>query len=361
MRLSYRSLFKIQTRHTFYQEAVSAADFRVRPTATTQTLLDQRGLVFRAESGRFGIYAEVVPGSEPARLSRAIDPENMVFGFELEAINPYLINISRLGHYRPGRELFYFDNLRHDQVGSELYLGDSVAGQRLGAPLALQSSTIVDYSFTNPVASAQLTLVDRFGNQLDSQLVSAPAGQGLLSSFRYDLADIPGVGPGRYRLQDNLGGDQQFYYDPQLFGGNVFGVIELFNRTDQLTPDSTNRVPNAYRFLDGDQVIVTGDFIFQLERRSTRWRYIVDKKYANNGISLAQLGVTGPVAFSRDDTPTQAVFTAQDPLPLGEVQQVVTLAHNGSQIRNLPNPTARSPVLGLAGIGNQFSDIYVSV
>jgi len=361
MRLSYRPLFKVQTRHTFYLGAASVDDFSVRPTAATQALLEQRGLLFKAEAGRFGVYAEVQPGSEPAQLSREIGSENLVFSFQLEAINPYLFNISRLAQHRPGRELFCFDNLRDDQADGEHYLGDSVAGQRLGTPLTLQSSSIVDYAFTNPVASAQLTLSDRFGKQLDSQLVEAPAGQGLLSDHRYDLSNIPGVGPGRYRLQDNHGGEQLFYYDPQQFGGRVFGVIELFNRTDQLTPDSTDRVPNAYRFLDGDQIIAPDFFTLQLESRSTRWRYIVNKKYNNNAITLAQLAVSGPVTFARDDTPTQTVFTAQDPLPLSEAQQAVTLAHNGTEIRNLPNPTSKSPLLGSTGSGNQFSDIYVYV
>ncbi len=361
MKLSYKPLFWVHLRHTFYRQGLSLSDFKVSPTADTECLLKDRGLLFRSEPESFAIFAEVIPDSDPPTLKHAIGQENLSLRFLLEPLHVYLFNISQLDHYRMGRELFCFDNLNNDQADGHLYLGDSVAAARLGAPVSLQTSAIVDYRFMTSVSSAQLSLFDRFGKQLDSRSVQAPPGQGMLTGYRYDLSSVLGMTPGRYRLQDNHGGGRLFYCDPGLFGGNVFGVIEMFNRTEQLTPDNTDRVPAAYRFLNGDQLIGTGAFSLQLEHRSTRWRYIVSKKYDNNSINLAQLTVTGPVMFDRADEDKRVVFTAHDPLPLAEAQQTITMSHNGTGIRSLPNPSLTSPVEGTAAEGIKYSDIYVYV
>lgn len=361
MKLCYAPLLQVQLRHTFYRAGQSVSDFRVRPTAATQRLLDDRAFLFKAARNQFGVYAEVTPDSDPATLRRAIDNENLSLRFQLEPLHAYLFNISKLDHYRIGRELFCFDNLRSDPADGRRYLGDSIANVRLGDAVRLQTATVVDYVFAAPVDSAQLSLFDRFSNQLDSRAIQAPAGQGPLKGYRYDLAKVHGMAPGRYRLQDDQGGALPFYYDPELFGADVFGVIEMFNRTGQLTPDNTDRVPATYRFLDGEQIISADPFTLQLENRSTRWRYTVSKKYDNNAISLAQINVSGPVAFNRADGPQRVVFTANAPLPLAEVQQKITLAHQGVEIRSLPNPSMSSPVDGSAAEGIKYSDIYVYV
>ncbi len=361
MNLCYKPLFQVRLRHTFYREGESRSDFKVYPAPDTAQLLEERGLLFRSEPGRFAVYAEVVPGRNPPVLKRAIGAENLVLRFVLEPLHSYLFNISQLDPYAVGRKLFCFDNLRSDQADSRLYLGDSLAAARLGDPLPLQCSETVDYRFMAPVSSARLSLYDRFGRQLDSLSVQVPPGQGTIDRFRYDLSKVPGLTPGRYRLEDDQGGEHAFYYAPGLSGGSPFGIIELFNRTDRLTPDGTDRVPSGYRFLDGDRIVGPEAFTLQLERRATRWRYIVTKKYKNNAISLAQLTVTGPVAFASASETQRVVFTAEDPLPLMEAQQKVSLMHSGTEIRSLPNPSPSSPLDGTAVEGIKYSDLYVYV
>jgi hypothetical protein len=186
-------------------------------------------------------------------------------------------------------------------------------------------------------------------------------GQTKISKYRYDISKVAGLTAGRYHVQDDQGGRLAFYHDPKLFGGNVLGVIELFNRTDNLTPDATDKVPAAYRFLDGDQLTGPRAFTMQLERRSTRWRYIVSKKYDKNSIELVKLAVAGPVVFNRADEDKQVIFTAKDPLPLSETQQKLVLMHDGVEIRGLPNPSLTSPVDGTVSGGIIFSDIYINV
>jgi hypothetical protein len=361
MRLSYHTLIQVHLRHTFYREGLSKADFRVSPTADTRDLLDARGLLFKAEADSFGVYAEIEPDSVPPTLKRAIGSENLCLRFLLEPLHGYLFNISQLDPYHLGRELFCFDNLTDDQADERLYLGDSVAGARLGAPVRLQTSRIVDYRFDTPVNSAQLNLFDRFDNQLDSHAVESPDGQGPLSGYRYDLDKVSGVRSGRYRLQDDQGGELAFYYDPQQFGRQVFGVVELFNRTERLTPTQTDLVPTAYRWLDGDQLVASEAFTLQLESRATLWRYIVTKRYDNNSIDLAQVSVNGPVSFDRADEAQRVIFTAQDPLPLAETQQTISLTHDGTEIRSLPNPSLTSPLEGTVDEGIQYSDVFVYV
>jgi len=360
MKLSYRSLISVRFRHSYYREGVSQADFSVRPTQATERLLQQRGLLFKPQAGGFSVVAEVIPDSDPPRLRRAVDSENLCLRFLLVAQHSYLFSISQIDQYRMGRELFCFDNLRNDQGDGRLYLGDSLEDERLGVPVPLQTSGVLDYRFAAPVASAQLTLFDRFDNALDTRSVQAPPGESV-DEYRYDLSGIDGLDTGRYRIADDHGGEHLFYLDSEQFGGNLFGVIELFNRTDRLTSDASNQVPTDYRFLDGDELTGPEAYTLQFERRSTRWRYFINKKYDNNAIVLAQLSVTGPVVFDRTDESNRVIFTAQDPIPLGEAQQAITMAHDGTAIRSLPNPSLSSPLEGSAEEGIQFSDIHVYV
>ena len=107
-----------------------------------------------------------------------------------------------------------------------------------------------------------------------------------IPEYRFELGDIQGLVPGRYLLSDNHGGSEAVFYAPDVFGRRVFAVVELFNRTDQLTTDNSDQVPIAYRYLDGDRIITIGDYCIQLESRSTTWRYNVIKKYSSNGVSF---------------------------------------------------------------------------
>ncbi len=361
MKLCYQPLFQVQLRHTFYRQGESVSDFQVCPTSDTKAFLEERGLRFRFEPGRFSVYAEIIPDSDPAMLMRSIGSENVTMRFMLKPLHPYLFNISQFDDYFMGREVFCFDNLRNDQADGRRYLGDTIAGSRLGEPVSLQTAEILDYQFSLPVASAQLTLFNRFDKQIDTVLVTAPQGVSTIDRYRYDLSKVSAMTPGRYRLVDNHGGETTFFYDPNQFGENVFGMIELFNRTDQLTPDVSNRVPNDYRYLIGDELVPQQQFSLQIERRATRWRYTVIKKYDNNPISLAQLSITGPVVFSGVNGSQQVVFTANDPLPLAESQQDILLLHDGSEIRSLPNPSPSSPVDGTTAEGIKYSDMYVYV
>lgn len=364
MDLSYKPLIGVRLHHTYYLDGRSVSDFRVRPSAETRLLLAERGLLFRAEPGRFTVYTQVKPETDPPLIAHELGSENLVLRFFLEPLHSHLFNITELQHYRMGRELFCFDNLGDHRDDSRAYLSDGLTGGSPGDPVALQTSQIVDYRLDPLNPPSQVTLFDRFENRLHSRPVQVPPGQEL-AAYRYDLSQVPRMNPGRHTLRDDRGGNHHFYYDPALFGVNVFAAVELFSRTDELTPDNTDRVPPAYRFLTGNQLTGLDDYHLKLDARETHWRYIVTKKYGNSGIGLQKLAVSESGVFDRSleppDEPTKVIFTTKDPLPLAEKQRTFTLEHDGSVVRGLPNPSPGTPLEGTGTEVLRYSDIYVYV
>ena len=63
-------------------------------------------------------------------------------------------------------------------------------------------------------------------------------------------------------------------HEPALEGRDAFAVIDIFSRTDRLTPDASDRVPVAYRFLSGD-ALTARTYTVGLPARATRWTYVV--------------------------------------------------------------------------------------
>lgn len=360
MRTVFHPLFEVRLRHSFYLSGSSISDFVVEPSPATRRALKGGGLVFRRLADGWAVYGEIEPDSSPRRLLRPLGTAGLRLTFLLLPANPHLWNISDLEGYRPGSAVFYFNNLFDDAQLGRLHLGDSVADARVGTPLPLIAGNDLTHPFGAPVQAAAVTVTDLFGRTVATSSFSLPDPAAETSEHRLDLA-AAGLAAGRYTATDDHGGSRAFYYDPEIFAGRPFGVVEIFSRTDGLTADESERVPAAYRFLDGDEVTGNGAYALQLESRSTRWRFNVIKKYTTNGFQLADLGVTGAVPFDKAVEADRAIFTSTDSVPLRDSRQPLALEENNDKVRDLPNPGATTPLAAGAAPGSYVSEMYVYI
>jgi hypothetical protein len=340
---------------------VADGDFDIRPTTSTARLLMELGLRVRKTPDGLVVYAEVEPASAPPTLLRPVGLDSIRLVFELRARNVLLLNVADLPPRQAGRSVFAFDNLRDDEESGRLHLGDSVAGVRTGDAVKLVSRNSYTHTFATPTAAATLAITDRFGARAATvDAVSADVGTPM-TEYRIDLSALD-MQAGRYRLDDGLGTVTNFYYDLDLDASRPLAVIDVYTHTTTVTPDATNRVPNAYRFLSGDTLTGFDAYYIQFEPLATTWRYIVTKKYDTNGIALTDLSIDGPISFSGSVSGTRAVFTSSTAVSLSATARGLRLMKDATDpVRELPEPGLSTP-LGRGATPTDFvSDMFVYV
>lgn len=361
MRVVYRKLFRIRVRHGWYANAETRGDFELAPTESTAALLDSAALRTRRYPDGLVVFGEVEPDSDPPALMRPLGAAALRFAFELRALNPALLNIAELPSFRPGRSVFCFDNLRQDIDSGRKLLGDSIANARVGAAARLVTRDMYTHDFAAPVAAATIRVLDRFGAQIASLDAKSPQPTAPLGEYRIDLAKIPKLVPGRYTIADDHDGSASIYYDPGLDASRPLGVIEIYSRTESITPNKSNRVPASYRFFAGDSLTGFDSYHLQFEALATTWRYIVTKKYTNNDIALDDLEIEGPLTFDKSVSDARAVFTSDAAVRFSETPRGLQLKAGNKEIRDLPDPCETIVLGGGAGPGSFVSDTFVYV
>lgn len=361
MRIAYRPLFEVRFRHAYYASGEIREDFSVVPSPATRRVMTETALLFKPAPDGFGIYAETVPDTDPPKLLRSLVAEGRPLAFLLHTLNARLVNISALPAFRPGQQLFYFNNLRFDQTGGRLHLGDSVADARVGEAITLVSGDVLTYPFSPALESAKLTIKDIFGETIDQRLVRTPEPGTPISEYRFELSKVAGMGAGRYAISDDHGGSKQIYYDRALSQQRPFAVIEIFDSTTLRTPDQSEQVPTEYRFVDGDELTGLAPYHIQIEGRATTWRYNVIKKYTSNNVTLAGLTITGDLDFSKVVETDRAVFTSDASITLSESVRSLSLMQGEEKVRDLPNPGLKTPLQQGANAGSFVSDLFVNV
>ena len=364
MTIKYDILFELEIRHTYYMEAC-AIDFDIIPTPECAELISRYGFVFRRSKCGFKVFAQVVPETNPAQLFNSPGDESLKFSFVMSLRNSYFGGVSEIASYHPSRQLFYFCNLYDDIEENNRFLGDHIDGARVGNPISVIKTHNLNYTFPNPVNAASFTLEDIFGNNypLEKQEFSFPNPADMTTSFQHALGSVPGIKSGRFLMSDNQAGSQAFYYNPELYGKDVFGIIEIYTNTNDFTEPSNNLVPEPYRFIENDAISGKGKYYIGFEASQIKWMYVCRKNQENtgNGISVDNLTVEGPVVFSKsggDDIEERRILS-DDPITATDQQVNVILKHNGIKIRDLPNPAMGST---LKSENNEiFYELYIYV
>jgi len=261
--------------------------------------------------------------------------------------NSYFESITDIPDFDP-RKLFYFSNLREDIDNQLLYLSDQISAQRIGVPVKNISTIQFTYTLQTPQNAATFQLEDIFGKELPLAVPSFqftnPSDEA--DTFQQNLSEVKKIQPGRYLMTDDHGGNLPFYYNPGLFGRNVFGVIEIYNNTSSLTVPSENRVPATYRFSDNGNITGKGKYRVGFSPSQVKWMYVCRKNPLNsgNGITVDKLSVEGPVTFSKsggDDVEERKILS-DNKIVSNEASVNVILKNNGVKIRDLPNPETGS-------------------
>lgn len=361
MRIAFKRLFRIRVRHGWYPDGGTHEDFDVVATPSTAVLLAALGLRTRAHADGLTVFGEVEPGSDPPALRRPLGAVSLRFTFELRARNARLLNITDLPPFKPAQTIFCFDNLREDVAAGRTHLGDGVAGARIGEAVTLVTAGVHMHPLGAPVVEATVTIRDRFGATVATLDARSPDPGASQSEYRLDLTALPSIVPGRYEITDNQGGVSRIHYDPGA-ASRPFGVIEIYTSTTGLTPDATDRVPVPYRFITGDTLTGLDPYYVQLEAVATTWRYLVTKKYVNNGIALAQLSIDGPIAFTGAVSGDSAVFTSTAAVRLSAARRGLKLLKQpAKELRDLPDPDLTTPLGAVDASPNFVSDMFVYV
>jgi hypothetical protein len=182
-----------------------------------------------------------------------------------------------------------------------------------------------------------------------------------MTEYRLDLAAIGRLAPGRYSIADDHGRTNPIYYDPGVDASRPAGIIEIFSRTEALTPDQSDRVPASYRFLSGEQLTGFDAYHLQLDALATTWRYVVTKKYTANPITLDQLAIDGPISFAKSVSGDRAVFTSDAVVRFSETPSGLKLKAGAQEVLDLPDPDERIVLGDGGGPGRFVSDMFVYV
>jgi hypothetical protein len=353
MRIAWFQLFRVRLRHGFYADGESKHDFACLPAPSTAELLRWHALRLHRFADGFGVFAEVDPSSLPnggdgqLRLRALQGDEVLRMQFQLVLLNPWLINFTELPAFRPGAEVFYFDNLRSDSASGRLHLGDSVAGARIGAPIGLVTGPEYTHRLPAPARSGRLELRDMFGKLVHVATFDFAGAPEPTPVHRLDLSAIDAAVPGRYRVSDDQGGARDIYYAPETFKARPFAVLEVFSTTKGIA-DGNDKVPVSYRVFQGDRIRGASDFNVQWQPRQTLWRYSVTKKYVvpAPGIGVDSLQIGDGTEFDAVVGGTEKVtFTAKAPRALSQQPADLVLNHNGNKrIRKLPSPRPETPL-----------------
>jgi hypothetical protein len=135
--------------------------------------------------------------------------------------------------------------------------------------------------------------------------------------------DMTPYKPGRYLVNVN-GVTKTVYYDPGFAGGNIFGVIEIFNHLPST---------NAYSLLDANEKIKDQQYVLQFPNRRVLWKYLRSDGRADEIKDVFHPGY----AFVL----TGNAFISPTPLPLSETpNSSLELRFSTSDFRvfPLPNP-----------------------
>jgi hypothetical protein len=289
------------------------------------------------------IYGEVSPETDPPALLRPVGNDIVKITLLLENKHDHFESLTCLPEHRPGRQAFYFSNLFEDIENNRLHLTDPLTHKRVSDPVEVVTSTNYTCRVAPPDPGVELSLTDVMGNKV----VTLDYTVSLETEAFIELtASLAGVPAGRYTLKGNR--DIEIYYDPDLFGKRLIGIVELFANTE--------RVPSGYRFLS-DQTITTRDYCIQFESAEMEWRYRVAKRHGTNGFPMEGLSVSGPFESLTENN--DIIFRSREPIPLAEKPYGFELRSNGNRVQTLPGPNIRSSLKKVYGKLVSEMNVYI--
>lgn len=351
IQIKYKPVFDLEILHNFYSSG-RCPDLEIIPTKNCQALLQQTSLRFLPGESGGKLFAKVVTRAGKDIIKNPI-PENTKFSFLLKLKKNTFENFTDLNLNKPKTSHYYFNNLTTNisATGSPLLVVDTA--RKAVSDLDLLPFARNSFSYAQPGAAdkqdSELQFIDT-GESFQQSLENA----GNVFNFSYDLRKTPG-GRAKFFIE---GAEKAFIYvtDPAEFYNNVFAVVEIFYKSS---------LPSSYQFQQSDNSIETKFYKISFLNRSTKWRYVVTKKFnqAITGLSVAKTNGT-TIGFTPQVTSppsNQFIFASNNPLPLKEeVVSGIKLSDQANKIviANLPNPAFS--LIETEGT-DIFSDILITI
>lgn len=360
MKSLFRKLFGVDIRHNYYQDGKSKRDFSVLPAINTELDLRALGLTLKSRDDGFNIYAEVELDNSNYLLKRPFSKHSYKFSFYLKQQNPEFFSMTELEKYQISDHLFYFSNL-YDSGDSKLALGDQICRSEHCDPIKLVTKNYFHYKLVTPSDSVTVKIKNLFGTNIYSKMFYAQDATEQLTEVMLDFADSSGMLPGRYAIEDSNGHGMDIYYDPQLFGERLFGVIEVFADTLLLTGDGFDFVPEEYKFLQDDVLSDIANYQVRFNTRATLWRYAISKRYTSNNYTIGSLSIAGAVSFNKDLVDDKAIFLSTAQVDLQEKPMSLKLKSGSLEVLDLPIPDRHTRLTVNSDTGGYESTILVYI
>ncbi len=351
IQIKYKAVFDFEILHNFYSSG-KCPDLEMVPTKNCQALLQYLGLRFLPADFGGKLFAKVVTISGKDIIKNPI-PENTKFTFLLKLKKNVFENFTDLNLKKPKTSHYYFNNLTNNisSAGAPLLVANTAS--KAVSDLDLMPFVRNSFSYVHPDTAAkqnsEILFVDR-GESFQQSLDNA----GNVFNFSYDLRKTPG-GRAKFFIE---GAEKAFVYvtDPPGFYSDVFAIVEIFYKSS---------LPSSYQFQQPDNSIETKFYKIAFTNRSTKWRYIVIKKFNQSvtGLTIAKTNGTAIGFTSQVASPpaNQFIFASNNPLPLKEEPvSGIRLSDQANKIiiANLPNPAVFP--LKTEG-GDTFSDILITI
>jgi hypothetical protein len=378
----YKKIFTIQLKHLYYgtDQTKFINDFDLVPSPETEQILKNFGMVAK----QTGDSIVVLGSSTLVDLEDPEDPEDdfyklfksvgekTKFRFYLKLKTPTFHNFTDIPLSNSDGTVYYFNNRAAfipDSGHLEdnlILLDDTHTGYYVdGSERMIVRSELFSISLPD---EGTVQIIDVYNSE---NIVFDSGAVELEDEVQFDLRGK--VTPGRYKvMQDGSPVGDEFYIDPLITRGGVFGVIEIFEV-------STDNADYAYVSAESGEEgkILHPTYVLAFKNRSTKWKYIVHINDIDEfPPSTLRIDGTSPVAFSGAPSvpgdPKIAVFTSAAAIPLVHSTYKNIILHKwittddsdydpGTDIGivlNMPNPSIQ--VVKPAG-SDVFSEIFVYV
>ncbi|MCB0563222.1 MAG: hypothetical protein KDD01_02475 [Phaeodactylibacter sp.] len=362
MNIAFKRLFQIKILNRYYRDWI-CSDFTLEPTAVTQQLLANYGLLFR-NTGDGGVVLAQVDSTTGLLKFPVSLTEGFKLTFELQLNNPFYANFTSLPFEKPEvaylssiKPGYYFTNRydnEHTVLGPEgsnitLNLISRASGDEISEEdRLLFLPKIPRIHFAAPVNSFNLAIKQFDG----SDALPALNINETFDFTTYDVKQFKSLPSGFYFLNLDASGDQPIYLDDGLFHRLSFGLVDIFHNGE--VPDGAGSAD--YRFITGagNDTISEKTYHLWFDNRELTWRYFFPG------------GTTGITAFSSAAASftlnaSTNTYESNTQIKLQEAYLNVSMTRNGTLIA-LPNPNGKSVKPILDGFGNIIganADVYL--
>lgn len=345
IKIKYKALFTIEFPHPFYTSG-KCGDIAVVPSEDCYSLIKSLGLRFLPNEFGATLYGKV---KETDIMCNAL-PEGTKFSFLLKLRNNSFENISKLNLLKPSNSKYYFNNLKKNMSsGKPLLVADTASKVVSDDDLIPFFSN--SFSFSETILETSQTGKLEF---LDSgqSLIQTLESSNKLFNFSFNLNKAT---KGRTVFSINDVEKSSFFSIAAHEKADIFGVVDIFYQTS---------LPPANQFQNINKSITTKNYCIPFLNRSTKWRFLVTKKFNREIFGVSAKKTASPsLNFTTvaGATPDKFIITSKTFIPLkeGSLSGIKLIDSNdGVLIPSLPNPGRN--LIKTEGL-ETFSDILITI